>query len=149
VNAPNKSLVQYLTDQHREADGFWAEVENAAGKKDAAGASAAFERFDRSMRQHLAYEEEVLFPEFEQATGMVGGPTMVMRAEHKQMRALLDQLRGAVTKSDHAAVLDVGDTLFTLIAQHNMKEEGMLYRMSEQALGLKWTELWNRAKTYE
>lgn len=148
MSESESSLSQYFTGQHREADECWAAVENAAEAGDGAKVAAAFAAFDRALRQHLLLEEEVLFPEFEEATGITQGPTMVMRAEHRQMRALLDQMNAALAAADHKALVDVGDTLFTLISQHNMKEEGMLYRMSEQALAAAWPSILKRAQKY-
>jgi hemerythrin-like domain-containing protein len=90
-------------------------------------------------------EEEVLFPAFEAATGMTdSGPTFVMRMEHDQMRGLLDQMGAALERGDQNALLDQGDTLLMLIQQHNQKEEGMLYPMSERALASEWPALHER-----
>ena len=41
------------------------------------------------MLRHFEMEEAVLFPAFEEATGMTQGPTMVMHAEHVQMKGVL------------------------------------------------------------
>lgn len=145
---PDQTLSAFFTKQHRDADDLWAQVERAAQANDQAQLSSAFARFEHSLHQHLLLEEEVLFPEFERATGITQGPTMVMRAEHRQMQALLDQMSVALDKQQREAVLDAGDTLLTLIAQHNMKEEGMLYRMSEQALSAVWPAIYERARNY-
>jgi hemerythrin-like domain-containing protein len=142
------SLSAFFTTQHREADSRWEPVEQAAESGDAKLLSSAFASFEHSLRQHLLLEEEVLFPAFEEATGIVQGPTMVMRAEHRQMRALLDEISAALDRGECDAVLDTGDTLLTMIAQHNMKEEAMLYRMCEQALAARWPELLARAANY-
>lgn len=123
-------LTEFFTDDHRACDDLWADVESA----DADGMAEAFARFDHAMRRHLGWEEESLFPAFETATGMRGGPTFVMRSEHAQMRALLDQMANA--RADQ--LLRLGDTLMMLIAQHNAKEEGMLYPMASQVLAESW-----------
>lgn len=142
----DRELADFFTNDHREIDTLWARVEEAAGagKGDAAAASAVFDPFDRQMRRHLAWEEEVLFPAFEARTGMMGGPTEVMRMEHTQMRGVLDQMRRALGAGDVQELLDQGDTLLMLIQQHNQKEEGILYPMSEQVLGGEWNELKRR-----
>lgn len=134
-------LAIFFTKDHHDCDAQWANVEAAAESGDNAAASQAFAAFDRDMRHHLGMEEDILFPAFEQATGMMGGPTQVMRAEHRQMRALLDEMGRAMEAGDPDLALDHGDTLLMLIQQHNVKEEGMLYPMAEQALGGNWDEL--------
>ena len=91
----------------------------------------------------------MLFPAFEAATGMTdSGPTFVMRMEHEQMRGLLEQMGTALERGDHDALLDQGDTLLMLIQQHNQKEEGMLYPMSERALASEWPALHERVAAY-
>jgi iron-sulfur cluster repair protein YtfE (RIC family) len=130
----------FFTADHRACDALWPAVEAAGEKGDGAALQAAFAAFARAMRRHLDMEEQVLFPAFEKATGMVMGPTRVMRGEHAQMRAVLDQMAAAVP-ADPAAVLDLGDTLLMLVQQHNRKEEGMLYPMCDAHLGVDWPAL--------
>jgi len=141
-------LATFFTQDHRSCDELWTRVE-AAGEEGAESIAGAWRRFDRSLRSHLAMEEEVLFPAFEAATGMTdSGPTFVMRMEHEQMRGLLEQMGTALERGDHDALLDQGDTLLMLIQQHNQKEEGMLYPMSERALASEWPALHERVAAY-
>ncbi len=135
------TLRQTFTAEHREADSFWAEVEKAIDAGDKATAIDKAKAFDKSLRDHLMREEEIMFPAFERVTGMQGGPTFVMRSEHERMRAVLDQMAAAAAEGNLDALLDQGDTLMMLVQQHNMKEEGMLYPMAEQALDAEWPEL--------
>lgn len=143
------SLRQYFTLDHRHCDGIWAEVEAAIESGSDEAAKVVWQRFDEALRLHLRIEEEILFPAFENATGMTGGgPTFVMRAEHDQMRGLLDQMATTAVAGDFQELLDEGDTLLLLIQQHNQKEEQMLYPMSEQALDSVWPELLDRLEAY-
>lgn len=142
---PANGLVDFFTADHRACDLLWAEVEGTA---DLPGAVEAFRRFDAAMRRHLAWEEDTLFPAFEQATGHHGfGPTVIMRGEHDQMRALLDEMDRCATTGDRDGLLVQGDTLMMLVQQHNSKEEGMLYPMAEDALGARgWEAMEERLK---
>ena len=90
--------------------------------------------FEARMRRHFEMEEAILFPAFEEATGMTQGPTMVMRAEHIQMNGVLAQIKESLEIDDPDTILGAGETLLMLIQQHNMKEEGMLYPMVDQHL---------------
>lgn len=144
---PEAGAVAFFTDDHRACDDLWAAVEAAGEKGDGAALSAAFATFDQAMRRHLAMEEEVLFPAFEEKTGITMGPTRVMRMEHDQMRGLLAQMAQAAA-SDPESVLDHGDTLLMLIQQHNMKEEGMLYPMCDGHLRQGWGEIAGRLARY-
>ena len=136
-----RTLADFFTHDHHECDRLWAEVEQAAEADDAARVGTTFDAFDKAQRHHISMEEDVMFPAFEEATGMTSGPTQVMRDEHAQMRGLLDQMRQALVGGDTQELLDQGDTLLMLIQQHNQKEEGILYPMAEQVLGAQWAEL--------
>ena len=132
---PKAGPVHFFTGDHRRCDAIWARLEGAADARDNAALQALFAEFDRAIRQHLDLEETILFPAFEAATGLRGGPTQVMRMEHAQMRALLDRMAKSAAVGDGDGVVDHGDTLLMLVQQHNLKEEGMLYPMCERALG--------------
>jgi hemerythrin-like domain-containing protein len=75
-----------------------------------------------------------LFPAFEAASGMAGGPTQVMRHEHAQMRDLLEQMRGALARRAADTFAGAAETLLILMQQHNMKEENILYPMCNNSL---------------
>lgn len=140
-------LSGFFAADHRACDALWAEVEAAVDGGDAAAATDAFRVFEAAMQRHLSMEEEVLFPAFERATGMTGGPTQVMRSEHGRMRAVLGQMAGLASAGQLNELVDQGDTLLMLIQQHNAKEEGILYPMAQQHLAGDWDELRARLAT--
>lgn len=129
------TIVDFLGNDHRACDDLFASAEDAVAQKNWDSARSLFERFQTAMAHHLAMEETVLFPAFEARTGMSSGPTQVMRMEHEQMRGLLQEMAGAVTNADQDRYLGLSETLNMLMQQHNLKEENMLYPMSDQVLG--------------
>lgn len=136
------TVTRFLTEDHRACDALWAEVEASADAAAGAELRASFQRFADAMARHFDFEEGVLFPAFEAATGMTrGGPTFVMRAEHEQMRRVLDGMAAAVAADRREDLLDAGDTLLMLIQQHNLKEEHMLYPASDAHVGPGWAAL--------
>lgn len=136
-----RSLADWFRQDHRDCDTRWAETE-ALLQEGTGEAEAAWRRFEAALLRHLEIEERILFPAVESATGMqAGGPTAVMRSEHTQMRGVLEHMRQAMAQSDFAHALEQGDSLFLLLQQHNVKEEGVLYPMAERALGPEWATL--------
>ena len=129
------TIMDFLGGDHRACDDLFASAEVAVAQKNWDSARSLFERFQTAMAHHLAMEEEVLFPAFEARTGMRTGPTEVMRMEHAQMRGLLQEMAGAVANADESRYLGLSETLNMLMQQHNLKEENMLYPMSDQVLG--------------
>jgi iron-sulfur cluster repair protein YtfE (RIC family) len=136
------SLSEFFKQDHRDCDARWADVEELLDTADIDEARPAWEKYDSSMRRHLAMEEEVLFPAFDAKSGMGGGgPTAMMTMEHQQMRGLLDQIDESIKSGNAQEAMDIGDTLLMLVQQHNVKEEGMLYPMAENMLARDWAEL--------
>jgi hemerythrin-like domain-containing protein len=128
------SIPQYLTSKHRECDQLFIEAESAVAKSNWQQAELALSTFVKELEIHFNAEENLLFPKFEQATGMTSGPTVVMRGEHKQMRNLIESLQLALSKQLKDDFLGLSETLLILMQQHNMKEEMMLYPMSQQQI---------------
>lgn len=135
------TILEFLGSGHRACDDLFASAEAAAAQKNWDGARNLFGRFQTAMAHHLEMEEKVLFPAFETRTGMNAGPTQVMRMEHEQMRALMQEMAAAVSAGNDTAYLGAAETLNMLIQQHNLKEENMLYPMSDRVLGEERDEL--------
>jgi hemerythrin-like domain-containing protein len=128
------SIPEFMTSKHRECDEFFTEAEAAVAKGDWSLALEKWQSFALELTKHFSQEEEVLFPKFEDATGMTAGPTQVMRMEHQQMRALVQDLDNALAAKEKDEYLGLSETLMVMMQQHNMKEEMMLYPMMAQNL---------------
>ncbi len=128
------TIKTYLTQDHRECDKLFSDLENHVAKKEWNEAKALFEPFEKAMIRHFEIEEQVIFPAFEQKTGFVGGPTRVMTMEHQQMRGVIEGMQGALKEQDRNRFLGLSETLMILLQQHNMKEEQMLYNMIDMHL---------------
>ena len=129
-----QSITEYLSAYHQHCDDLFAEAETAAMQNKLAAAQTGFAAFHQGIEHHLAVEETILFPAFEQATGSSMGPTRVMRMEHEQMRELFAQMQAALDANDTQTYAGLSETLLILMQQHNFKEEQMLYPMADRAL---------------
>ncbi|MFZ6713151.1 hemerythrin domain-containing protein [Undibacterium sp. TC9W] len=118
-----------LVVQHTECDEQLNRCEAALHKGDMAAAGRNFCLFSEQLDSHFTLEEDRLFPALEKATGMSHGPTVVMRAEHIEIRNLRDEASAAIAAGQADQALAVLDTLNVLIQQHNIKEENILYPM--------------------
>ncbi|MCP4002344.1 MAG: hemerythrin domain-containing protein [Gammaproteobacteria bacterium] len=127
-------ISQYMQQNHRECDELFVHVEASASDGNWADTASHFESFNKLLEQHLNMEEQVLFPAFETETGHTQGPTAVMRMEHEQIRGLIAELKTCYENQDSQRFLGLSESLMMLIQQHNMKEEQMLYPMTDQAL---------------
>lgn len=124
-----------LTAHHRACDELFLAAEAAAADGKWPECEAKFGAYRAEIERHIEFEEQVLFPAFEQGTGMTQGPTTVMREEHAQIRDLNDRMAAAAARRDAGEFLAASETFLVLMQQHNLKEEGVLYPECDALLG--------------
>lgn len=134
----------FMTEDHRHCDDLLAQAEQAIARKELDVARAAFAHFRNALLAHFDSEEKTLFPTFEAKTGIRMGPTQVMRMEHMQMRALLDDADQSLVDGAIDDYLGNAETLLIMMQQHNMKEENVLYPMCDEHLSAEAPELLRR-----
>lgn len=127
-------ISERMEQHHKRCDDKFVAAEAAVHDGDWAAAGRLFVALCADLEAHFAAEEGLLFPAFERRTGVVGGPTAVMRMEHVQMRSLMQQMRGCLEAHDASGFGGAAETLLILMQQHNLKEENILYPMCDQAL---------------
>ena len=125
------TISSFVTTDHRACDEEFADMENAVASGDWDLSAEKLNKFITDLLHHFDMEEKVMFPTFEDVTGMIQGPTMIMRMEHDQMRQLLNALQEDLEKKDKNHFFGVSESLMMLMQQHNMKEEQMLYAMAD------------------
>jgi iron-sulfur cluster repair protein YtfE (RIC family) len=140
------TLTDPLHDHHKHCDALFADAEAAVAEHDWERGKANFEGFRCDLETHFRTEEELLFPSFEAATGMSGGPTQMMRFEHAQMRDLVDQMAAALAARDAGTFAGAAETLLIMMQQHNMKEENILYPMCDRTLAAQAGDLGPRLR---
>lgn len=126
------AILEYMSSKHAMCDELFSMAESHAASEDWESAGSAFSKFLEAMEAHFGMEEEVLFPRFEEKTGNAGGPTQVMRMEHSQMRELFNNMGQSIQGKKRDDFLGESETLLMLMQQHNMKEEQILYPMTDQ-----------------
>jgi iron-sulfur cluster repair protein YtfE (RIC family) len=105
-----------------------------AKQKELRQAREFFKEFKIGLQRHIVWEEQVLFPLFERKTGMSqGGPTEVMRQEHRLIGVYLEAVHEKVRNRDPNS--DSEDYfLLSALALHNQKEENILYPTLDRLL---------------
>jgi hemerythrin-like domain-containing protein len=99
-----------------------------------AEAKPFFREFKVGLQRHIVWEETILFPLFEQKTGLYhGGPTEVMRAEHRRIGACLEALHEKVRWQDPESEAEEA-ALLGALEVHNQKEEMVLYPALDRLL---------------
>lgn len=131
-----ESISSYMEQDHVAIDAIAERAVAAAQARDWAALARDGAEFLRRLRLHIDMEEQVLFPTFEERTGMTAaGPSAVMRMEHEQMRPILARMQEAATAGDGPGYQRASQALFEILKPHNMKEEQMMYPMLDSTVG--------------
>jgi len=132
---PDRTITEYFQTDHRRLDGIYERFQSAVHANRWDEAAADFREFSLGLKRHIRVEEEILFPVFEDKTGMHdAGPTFVMKVEHKEIQSLLDKILGSTDGHDAAGVSNGSSSLISILMDHNMKEEHILYPESDAFL---------------
>ena len=101
-------------------------------RADFAKAKDAFKEFKVGLQRHILWEEDLLFPLWEEKTGVSeGGPTFVMRNEHRQIGQQLEAIHDKVAEQNPESGQEE-QALLNLLGSHNLKEERVLYPSIDQ-----------------
>lgn len=131
-----RGVNEALSWDHDRLDALEAAAFQKRAEGDLQSARDYYAAFAAGLHRHIAFEEQILFPAFEETTGMppTAGPTAVMREEHREIETLLDKIETGIGEKD-APVEALRRSLHDVLGDHNLKEEEILYPTTDQLLG--------------
>ncbi len=122
-------LHDFFTQDHRRLDSLFNQFKEGDPPSDI----DVLHEFARGLIQHIIWEEEFLFPVFEEVTGMVTeGPIALMRQDHHTIQELLYELLMQTRSGKVDPTLPL--RLEGLLLQHNLAEENVLYEAVESMI---------------
>lgn len=128
-----QSISDFMEKDHDRLDGLfnqYKDLKNSNQNK----AKEIFSGLKSGLENHIMWEEEILFPLFEQKTGMFnGGPTAVMRMEHTSIKNFLNAISAKLTVGS-IQTDNLDSNLVSILSEHNNKEENILYPMIDRLL---------------
>jgi regulator of cell morphogenesis and NO signaling len=126
-----KTISEFYEQDHDRLDELFKTFQKMK-RSDFTKAKEAFKAFKFGLQRHIVWEEDLLFPLWEEKTGMSeGGPTFVMRAEHRQIGQQLEAIHDKVAEQNPDSDQEE-QALLNLLGSHNMKEERVLYPAIDQ-----------------
>ena len=130
-----RGVNEALSWDHDRLDALEARAFAARATGDLDEAKAIYAVFAHGLRRHIRFEEEILFPEFETRAGFSPevGPTAVMRDEHREILRCLDRIEAGIGEKD-GSVDSSRHSLHAVLGNHNLKEENIVYPLTDQAL---------------
>ena len=129
----NIMISKYFEADHDRLDQLFKDFQ-AFKREDYPRAKEYFVAFKHGLQRHIVWEEDILFPLFEKKTGMTeGGPTQVMRMEHRQIAEHLESVHKKVKVADPNSE-EEEKGLLSVLSIHNQKEEHILYPAIDHAV---------------
>lgn len=133
--ARNLTLCDGLGEEHRRLHRVLDELLDTARAAQLDAAAASFAALRRGLQQHIAVEDDMVFPAFEERTGMRdSGPTVTMRREHREIERRLGAIGEALGTKDAGALVGQAAELRALLDDHAHREEGALYPTCDRLL---------------
>jgi regulator of cell morphogenesis and NO signaling len=128
----HKTIRTFYEQDHDRLDELFKTFQKLK-RSDFTKAKEAFKDFKFGLQRHIVWEEDLLFPLWEEKTGMSeAGPTFVMRAEHRQIGQQLEAIHDKVAEQNPDSDPEE-EALLAILSSHNMKEERVLYPAIDQA----------------
>ena len=123
---PERVITAYFEADHDRLESLFGEYQRLK-RTDIEAAKRYFMSFQAGLKRHIAWEEQALFPLFDEKSGnRDSGPTAVMREEHRRIGSALDGIHGKVREGNPECD-EEESTLLDVLAGHNQKEEAVLY----------------------
>ena len=118
------TVKDFMGGDHDRLDDIFQQFQK---EPDVEKAKHFFKEFKTGLQRHIVWEEEILFPLFEEKTGMRdSGPTAVMRMEHRQIKEILERIHDQL-KAGKKNTTFMESELLRVLGEHNDKEESILY----------------------
>lgn len=128
-----EDIGKVFAHDHRRLEEALDTSEACVGAGQWEAAEAAFSEFRRGIEQHMAIEEQELFPAVE--AGAETALTATLRKGHRDLRVFFDELNDALEAHDGEEFGHIARTMKALLARHDEKEEAELYPAAQARLG--------------
>ncbi|NOS79162.1 MAG: hemerythrin domain-containing protein [Nitrospira sp.] len=123
---PERTISTMFDEDHERLDALFKSFQTLK-RTDFPKAKSAFLEFKAGLQRHVVWEEDILFPLWERKSGMTGGgPTIVMRSEHREIGDRLESLSRKI-QAQNLETEREEEFLLDLLDRHNMSEEEVLY----------------------
>jgi DUF438 domain-containing protein len=122
-----------LSEHHRHCEEKFAAADAAVAARDWPRLGARVSALREALLEHFRYEEERIFPLYEEASGEEGA-TEWLCAQHDDMRAMLWVLATYSAESEAQRYVAELAELRTLFAAHAADEEQRMYPVFERMI---------------
>jgi hypothetical protein len=124
-------ISEFLDTHHAQIEAQLAKILTAARSADWRAYRARFGFLRAAVLDHIAYEDQVLFPEIARVLGSEL-EVLALREEHERLRRHLETLGAAAPEHDPVGCMGELEDLKAFICQHHKREQQVCYPASER-----------------
>jgi hemerythrin-like domain-containing protein len=139
----------WLQHDHVDYEALLLDCQTAAEEEDWRAVKQLFEELVARVRVHMAMEEEILYPAYEEAMDAPQGPTQALREEHDEIHRLLRDLSRVLVANDSDIFLESLLPLEKVMTKHHEKEEEIFLPMAGHALLAQQDEIKRRLREFD
>ena len=125
------AISQSLSSHHTHPDRLLAEAIAAAQRSDWPAYRARINTLTVALGEHISYEDEELFPEFERL-GVDAGDLAALRDEHAYFRMQIEALGAAAPEHDPEGCIGELELLSTFQRAHHKREMAACYAQADR-----------------
>jgi hemerythrin-like domain-containing protein len=131
----------WLVHEHSLYENLLSRIQDAVEFDDWGSADLTFRELVAHLKQHMAVEEEVLYPAYEAEAHAPQGPTQALREEHDRIVLLVRDMLPVIKTRDSEHVLESLSRLEYEMIKHHEKEEDIFLPMASHILDEKREEI--------
>ncbi len=125
------AISQSLSSHHGHLDRLLAEAIAAAKRSDWPAYRSRIQTLTVSLGEHISYEDEELFPEFERL-GVHAGDLASLRDDHAYFRMQIEALGAAAPEHDPEGCIGELELLATFQSAHHQREMAACYAEADR-----------------
>ncbi len=134
VASSHPTVSELLSAEHDRLDLLLLEVIKLVSARRFNEARPRLSTFAFDLRRHIYLEDDVVYPRFEQLSGMIDGPTVVMRDEHRAIEHHLAGMIDAAMRDDRDGFDAEQEAMVAVLSDHTSREETQIYAVLDQRL---------------
>lgn len=125
------AISEFLSSHHAHLDRLLGEAIGAAQRSEWPAYRARIVALSAALLEHISYEDEELFPEFERL-GVEAGDLAALRDDHAHFRMQVEALGAAAPEHDPEGCIGELELLATFQRAHHKREMTACYRQADR-----------------
>jgi iron-sulfur cluster repair protein YtfE (RIC family) len=139
----------WLIHEHSQYENLLTECQEAVGIEDWRTVDSLFRTLISHLKRHMAMEEEVLYPAYEEAADAPQGPTRALRDEHDAIVRLIRDMDRVIRSRNSDYTLECLVVLEQQMIKHHEKEEDLFLPMASHILAANRQEISRRLASFD